>query len=121
MTLQENWKILIYTFYFSDNVLANLGVPYPHSMNDEVNLDDSMDFLENFTSNSNTNQTDEFPDAITPNSLGALQRVDVNQDLRKTLLGNLRKRHNENEHEKFSEPRETNTTIGTQFLDRLNG
>ena len=76
-----------------------------------------MDFLENFTSNSNTNQTDEesdeFPDAITPNSLGALQRVDVNQDLQKTLLGNLRKRHNENEHEKFSEPRETNTTIGT--------
>ena len=76
-----------------------------------------MDFLENFTSNSNTNQadeeSDEFPDAITPNSLGAVQRVDVNQDLRKTLLGNLQKRHNENDHENFPEPRETNTTIGT--------
>ena len=74
-----------------------------------------MDFSENITNNSNTNETDEesdeFPDAITPNTLGTVQRVNVNQDLRKLLQGNLQKRRNENDQEKFPEARET--TIGT--------
>ena len=105
----------IINFLFSDQSQVNLDDPYPRSTNedDQIRSDDSMDDTENITINFDTDEIDEFPGAITANSLGAVQRVNTSQDLRKLLQGNLRKRLGMCDQESENHHRESSFTIGT--------